>query len=196
MSSKVVTRFVDTVLATFPPFRWEDEQEQTWIATAVRRLSAFPDNVLEKALDHIVGTRGNHKTPLIAELLDACHEARRLINHDTGKSELPIAEPQGHGDWTADRLKLADSLVMTPLGREAAKDGWIGSLHAFCQRNMRAPLGPEIAACKREAKEFDQAYEICVRGGWGQANELEKLGAKMLGKRQQLIDMVLHGVVR
>jgi len=194
--SNAAKHFIAEVLRAYPPFRWEPETEELWMSVLMKRLPSFSDEVLTRTLDHMLATRDDRRTPLPPECLKFCQETRRQIDMEKGKSNLPIEPSAAEGDWTADRLRLADSLVMTPLGKEAAKNGWIGMLHSFCRKNMRAPVGPEIEACKREAKEFDKAYAQCVKGGWPGAKGLEKLGASMLKKRQALTDMVLHGVVK
>lgn len=195
MSQNAVSKFIDAMLLHYPPFRWDEEQEKSWSKTMVVELRGFGAAVLEKAATTMIRTRKDRRTPLVAECVQACVEARRWLDIEKGASELPIDEKQTTGEWTADRFKLANDLIRTPLGREAAKGGWIGALHGFARRNARAPVGPEIQACKQSAKEFDAAYKLCVQGGWPYAHMLERLGAAMLKRREKLSDMVLHGVV-
>ena len=87
-----------------------------------------------------------------------------------------------------------------PLGRQAAKEGWIGALHSFARKNSRLPQpGKEIEGCKSAAKGFAEAYAAVVRGDGGHpllAAALERLGAEMLKREDELADRVLHGVVK
>jgi len=91
------------------------------------------------------------------------------------------------------RVNLANDLVRCAEGRQAAKDGWIGTLHAYAVEYARFPPAAEFGALKRQAKEFDQAYAECVKGGWPQAHRLEQLGRDMLANRKRLTEMVLRG---
>jgi hypothetical protein len=192
-----VSDFNDRIIQRFPPsFRWDDVQKASWAEDMVRELSGFSGEVRERAFRQIVATRKDHKTPLVSECITACLEAKRWIDAEKNKGQLPMGEKPASGlDWTADRLKLATDLCMSPMGREAAKDGWVQQLHDFARKNSRLPQPGEIGALKREAKAFDEAYARCVKGGWPQAEKLERLGAMMLKRREDLVDRVLHGVV-
>lgn len=210
MSNKAaVAKFVNEILQHFPPYRWDDEQEQVWIDRVTLEISGFSAEVIDKALAEMVQKRGltkdERRTPTVAECIRACVETRRWLEKETRKGELPINKDGDPYDWTPERLKLADDLIMGSEGRQAAREGWIGTLHAFARKNGRLPSGSEIGDCKRQAKEFDAAYALCVRGGESQGMSmqqmapmrlLEQLGAKMLKKREELADRVLHGVVK
>lgn len=194
--SQAITKFLEAVLLHYPPYRWDEEQEKSWSKTMIVELRGFGPAVLDKAITNMIRTRKDRRTPLVAECVQACVEAKRWIDIESGKQDLPLEKQKTVGEYSDDRVRLANDLVMSPLGKQAAKEGWIGVLHGFCRRNLRMPMGQEIADCKREAQEFDKIYAVSVKGGWPQAREFEKLGAKMLRKRQELTDMVLHGVVK
>ncbi len=180
----------------YPPAKWDEEQEKAWSKTIVRELSGFSSEVIERGAHQIIRTRKEGRIPLVSECIEACHEARRWIDAEKNKGQLPMGEKPASGlDWTSDRLKLATDLCMSPMGREAAKEGWVQQLHDFARKNSRLPQPGEIGALKREAKAFDEAYARCVKGGWPQAEKLERLGAMMLKRREDLVDRVLHGVV-
>ena len=196
MSTKAVLTFIDTVIQHYPPYRWDEEQEKAWVNTMVRELGGFSEDVLNRAIKEMIRTRKDRRIPLVPECLSACHDARRWIDAEKNKGQLPMGEKPSSGlDWTGDRLKLATDLCMSPMGREAAKEGWVQQLHDFARKNSRLPQPGEIGALKREAKAFDEAYARCVKGGWPQAEKLERLGAMMLKRREDLVDRVLHGVV-
>ena len=196
MSKTAAANFIDSVLLHWPPYRWDEEQEGSWTKSMIVELRGFGPPVLDKAITTMVRSRKDRRTPSIAECVQACVEAKRWIDIESGKQDLPIAQQKPTGEFTDDRVRLANDLVMSPLGKQAAKEGWIGALHAFCRRKLRMPLGAEIAACKQEAKDFDRLYAECVKGRWPQARMLEKVGAAMLQRRHELTDMVLHGVVK
>lgn len=209
MSANTILNFISRVIQHFPPFRWDDEQEKSWVETMKSELKGFSDEVLSRAIVDLIRTRKDRRIPLPAECISACLEARRWVETENQKSSLPVGDQDGraHLDWTTERLKLADDLVMGSMGRQAAKEGWVGMLHAYARKNSRLPPESEIGALKRAAKEFDETYAMCVRGGNAPPTKrgpqqvapfhlLEKLGASMLKRREEIADRVLHGVVR
>ncbi len=220
-STKAVLNFVDAVLLHFPPFRWEEEQEKAWVGTMVKELGGFDAAVLDKAISEMVRTRGRKKDerriPTVAECIDACLDARKWIESEKRSSSLSFeakATPDPYlKDWREDdfangiALNRADTLCV-----QAAKDQWIGTLHSFVRKHRRMPsatdkigyrksmkaaeiLLSEIEWCKREAKDFDEAYATAVRGAGSVARSLVlQVGDAMLKRRGELIDYVLHGV--
>jgi hypothetical protein len=68
MSKEAVSKFVRTIVQHFPPFRWDEEQEATWVDTMLVELSGFSATVLDHAMHHMVrgrrarrgGGRGRH----------------------------------------------------------------------------------------------------------------------------------------
>ena len=193
MSTKAVSHFVGTIIQHFPPFRWEEEQEKAWVDTVVRELSCFSEAVLDRAVSEMVRTRKDRKIPLVSECIQACLEARRWIEADASKGQLPAMRPAAGDEWSTERVKLAYDLIKSSLGKEAGRDGWILSLWGFCRINQRVPQGPETERCKRDAQEFDTAYADCVRGAAGPlSGVLEGLGAAMLAKRESLAAEVLR----
>lgn len=187
MSTKSVLKFVDAVIQHFPPFRWDEEQEKAWVNTMVRELGGFSDQVLDHAMTTMLRTRKVRQIPLVAECIDACVDARRWIEKDKIAGELPAFNPSAGADWTTERVKLAYDLCKgAAMGKEAAKDGWVLTLWNFVREKQRLPKGSEIDACKRVAREFDETYAKCVKGGWPEAKKWEALGASMLAKREKL----------
>jgi hypothetical protein len=81
------------------------------------------------------------------------------------------------------------------MGRQAAQEDpcWVLALWHFCRRNQRLPAGNEIDQCKREAREFDDAYRTTLRADVDLPNgrALQQLGASMLAKREKLCQEVL-----
>ena len=189
--------FISTLILHFPVRHESQDKEKAWTLALVRELRGFGPEVLEKACESIIRNRKDRRFPVLAECRAAAAEAKRWLDIEKNKGDmLQSSQPAGsHLDWTSDRLKLATDLCMSPMGREAAKEGWVQQLHDFARKNSRLPQPGEIGALKREAKAFDEAYARCVKGGWPQAEKLERLGAMMLKRREDLVDRVLHGVV-
>ena len=185
--SDAVKEFIAIVATHFPPPKFDDDGTKlAWVESMQRNLGHYKPDVLKAAADLIVDERGEtygtRKFPLPKECRQACHEVISRQQAERRSGSLPIGDqPSPYANW---RETLADDLIMTPLGREAAKGGWILGLHDFARREGRAPQGREIDQIKREAKEFDAAYEKAVRGGWPLAREVEALGRSMLARRE------------
>ena len=193
--SQAVSSFLSNLMVHFP-FRHENEERETaWVTSMVRELRGFDPSTLDKAAEEIIRHRTDRRFPLPSDCRKACLDAKKWIEAERRSSTLPIATPTSEMQWDA-RQRLADDLVQCPLGKQAANEGWIGAMHAYAVKYGRLPTGGDIARCKSDAKEFDAAYALCIRGGWPQAGELQKLGASMLKRRQALVDRVLHGVVK
>lgn len=191
MSSKAVTAFVDAVLQHFPPFRWDESQERSWMDTLIRELAGFSDAVLARAMSELVRTRKDRRIPLVSECIDACLDAKRWLDAEKGKGELsagPAPVNQSFLDWTEDAFKLSRDLMSGPMGLQAAKEGWIGCLDAYCRKFKRLPPDGEIPSLKRKAKEFDDTLAMCIRGSFQGANKWVGMGETMLAKRNKLID--------
>lgn len=205
-NNKAVVAFADMVLQHFPPFRWEEHQEKAWAETMVRELGGFSEAVIARASQEIIRTRKKPQTPLVSECIESCVSAKRWMDANANKGRLPIdgGGSSANLDWTADRLKLASELVNTHLGRQAAKEGWVGALWSFARKNSRLPQqGKEVDECKRDASGFDEAYSLCVREM--KPNDpkkayltpvmtaLEKIGADMLRRRHVIEKRLLRG---
>lgn len=199
MSTAAAKKLALKALQLFPPFRWDDQQENDWIQDVMREIAHFDDAVIEAATTEMVRKRRRKDgTPAVSDCIGYCVEAKRWRDAETGKAQLiQEADAGQHGAWTRDRRKLAYDLIKGPLGKQAAREGWILSLWDFCRNNGRLPSGPnavrEIERCKRTSAEFDEAYAACIRGQGGALNrELEELGASMLAKRERLTAEVME----
>lgn len=186
--------FVEAVIQIWPPFRWDEVQERAWTELMVRELAGFKPTVLERGFQEMVRKRKDSKIPTPAECIAACTEAKRWVDAETRDQEFPEFR-QPNDAWSRERRKLAYDLIRSGLGRQAAQDDpcWIVQLWDFCRNNSRVPTSKqEVDALKREAREFDEAYLKCLRNQAGPFSaELEKLGASMRRKREQLSDEAL-----
>jgi hypothetical protein len=186
--------FVEAVIQIWPPFRWDEVQEQAWTALMVCELSGFKPAVLERGFQEMVRKRKDSKIPTPAECIAACAEAKRWVDTETRDQEFPEFR-QPNDAWSRERRKLAYDLIKSGIGRQAAQDDpcWITQLWDFCRNNKRVPVNQhEVDALKREAGEFDEAYLKCFRREAGPFSaELEKLGANMRLRREKLRDEAL-----
>lgn len=206
-----IASFITELKLHFPMKFEKPENETAWLRSYYGELRNFEPPVLERAMKELLRKpRRDKRFPALAECIKECSEAKRWLELEENRHLLPAAAVLPHGEWSRERRELADQLVSGAMGKEAAKNGWIGILHEFCRKYQRLPdqskkmeyrkkpwdvptMIPEIDWCKREAKDFDEAYAACVRGGWDQAKAHEKMGADMLRRRNALADKVLRG---
>jgi len=85
---------------------------------------------------------------VIADALNAAQDRLFAKRHDAGPK---------YPDWTPSRIANANRLIRSPMGRQAAEEGWIGALWDFARVEERLPQGAELSRCKRIAKEADAA---------------------------------------
>lgn len=189
--SQNVSKFISDLTVHFGLRHERPEHETAWLVSMARELRGFDGQTLARAAEEIVRNRTDRRFPLPADCRKACIEARKWVDVERRVTSLPM-EPQSMQMKWEERVRLANDLVMCSAGRQAAQEGWIGILHARVVQDGRLPPASEFGALKRYAKEFDQAYAQCVKGGWPQAQRLEQLGRDMLANRKRLTEMVLR----
>lgn len=183
MSSDGVLKFIATIELDFPrpKFGGDDDMENAWVASRVRSLGGWNDEVLAEAADVIMRTRNPRKDgrffPVLQECEDACREAAAAIE----RRRAPLLAPPPEIPYEA-RIKLARDLMQSPMGNLAKREGWGTSMFYFCVNNMRVPGGREIDQCKREAKEFTALYEDCLRGAHPLGGPLSRLAENITSK--------------
>ncbi len=197
----------NSIYALYPPFRpWDDATLEAWTNVILEKVGQYTPEVRAKAFKSLTEVEHKNKPPQPATIFEHCREARRWSEEAKREADLPVAaETPIASDWLA-RQAFADQLVKCPLGLEAAKGGWISTLHSFAAKNRRLPTAAEQAACKREAKEHrEDIYPRCVRAS-SKVEEpaalplnqtqmrwkiLEKIGATMLARGEAKRAMVL-----
>lgn len=186
---EAISNFITSLALHFTVRHETPEHEKAWLRSMAMNLRSFPAVVLNEAADEIIRTRKHRNFPLPAE----CREVCIAIDKRERSQELPVEEkiPERNPEWTKWRIRNADMLVQSTLGREAARSNWILQLHDFIRVNQRLPKDYEISRLKEQARLFDDAYAECVRGGWQQSSMLERLGRSMLARRETLMEAVL-----
>jgi len=174
MSATSVARFVSKVAVHFPPPRFEsDAQEAEWLRSIVESLKLYDDDVLDVASQRIIDTRGLRSDekwfPKVAEIRRLCAG----IVDDKRRAPLmkqAMAEAfDGHSapPHSRARTALVLDLLRGEMGREAARDGWIGSLVDFVRHSKELPYGSMISTLKARAVEFQEIRQRCHHGvGW------------------------------
>jgi hypothetical protein len=201
MSRAAVVKFIGAVSIHFPrpscpenpreAAEWK-QRETMWLDSMIQILGGYDEDVLQRAATRIVRSETrDRRFPLPAVCRQVCEE---IVKADKA-SQPPTIEDRakdlkGNADW---QYRLADDLIMCEMGRRAAREGWILSLHDFCRINGRLPTADwEIRKCIDGARGFDKAYEEVLNGAGGVcAKALEALGDTMLKRREALRARVL-----
>lgn len=138
---------------------------------------------LENAGDRVIANHRGRSFPTPGEIISACADTRAAKSETV--PETPV-DPQ----WSNASFAIADRLIKTPMGRVAATEGWILSLHDFIRREHRLPEPREIGPIKARARGFDDAYaEVCRGGGGVCSAALKRLGDTFLDKRAKYARM-------
>ncbi|MEW5705119.1 MAG: hypothetical protein AB1781_11135 [Pseudomonadota bacterium] len=148
-----------------------------YLEEVARLVRGFSTAEQDKAGDVLLRGHRGRQFPTPHEIVAACEEAR--------KAGAPVgvirSAPFQHPGWAHEDIAIADRLIVSEIGREAADNGWSLGLHDFCRYNHRLPNVHEKARIIREAREFDEAYAACCSGRGGALGEaLRKLGESML----------------
>jgi hypothetical protein len=187
-----VTDFIASLVVHFPVRHENTAREAEWLAAMVKALRGYDGSTLSEAAAMMIESRKDRRFPLPAECKDACNE---IIRRNRAAKPQLIAE-KSIPEWSDHRQRLADELVMTPLGKRAAQENWLLSLWNFIRDNMRLPQEHEIPKCIAAARGFDEAYEMLHRQAQtGPVKAAIRLGDQMLARREKLRAMVLDGVV-
>lgn len=168
--------FIDRMLSIFhAPVT---ENERGFVEEMRKALAGWDLSILDMAADRLAKTAKFFPKP--AEVIEVC-EAIAAERAPKGPT------PPVNLYFTADAFRTANRLIRSEMGREAARDGWIGQLHDFCRQHARLPKGFDISHLKSEAKLFDDAYSACCAGKGGTlGTALQKLGETFLAKRNDL----------
>jgi hypothetical protein len=189
--SEAVSNFISELSLHFSKRFDSEAAEDQWLDSMRRNLRTYSPSVLKRACQRIVDTRKDRYFPLPAECRRACEEIEKVERAENARPLDTHAHPlQVGADW---KYRLADDLIMCGLGKRAAQEGWILSLHDYCRNNGRLPTQEhEIRKCIQDAKGFDQAYEDVLNGNGGALTKaLEALGDTMLKRREALREKVL-----
>ena len=178
-----IANFITSLRIHFPTRHDSEMLEIEWIRSIRDAISFYGDETLKAVAQRIIDTRTDRRFPLPAEIRKACSQ----VAVDSQKGKMSFEPKMGKSDAFSDhRVRLADELIVGPMGRRATKEGWILSLHDFCRKNARLPSDYEIKPLVTAALGFRDAYEEALRGGWPGARGLASLGDKMNARREEL----------
>lgn len=185
--------------------------EGQWLQTMVRSLGGYSQECLDRARDGLITGRKYRSFPLVSEIIEACNKAQRAINEENPRLALGSKgyDESKLAPYAPERERIANELILCPMGRQAAKEGWNLSLWHFIHRNLRLPTARhEIEPLKNVITDADFHHDF---GTWDgedrfsaqkrkEASDLQhalaKLGQSMLKKRDDLAAYILTGEVR
>lgn len=193
MSAKV-EKFLSTVMSHFNKRHASEADEDAWIASMIGGLKGYDASILDRAAQRIILTRNEPGFPYLADCRKACEEVIKLERAERAPKFDDTAKQKAAYDGADHRFRLADELICAgPLGKRAAQEGWILSLHDFCRLNGKLPTEDwQIRKCIESARGFDEAFEAVLNGKGGACTAaLERLGDTMLKKREKYRAMAL-----
>lgn len=171
MITDAVVKFIAAIEVIFPRNR-KQEDDEAWTVTMVKFLAPYPERVLSAAAEHILRTRDPRKDgqrwfPSPKECIEACDLIARTI--DVKETPLLSYGNRDPSPWAGWRLKLANDLMHTEMGRQAAREGWNGALWNFARMEQRLPRDEhEVRMVKGHAARFNAALKACEEGRGGE----------------------------
>lgn len=187
MTADPVAKFIGTVQVHFPRGAKDDDLEAAWMTSMVKFLAPYSEKVLAAAAEHILRTRdprkqGNRWFPSPHECIEACELIKRTI--DIKETPLLSYGNRDPSPWAGWRMKLADDLMQTEMGRQAAREGWNGALWNFAREHQRLPKGDdEMRTVRGAAGRFKRALADCEEGRAGAfSSTFAKLGRSIRDK--------------
>lgn len=135
---------------------------EAFMAEVDRIAKAYSAECQDLAGDMVIAATKQSWWPspgIIADALNAAQDRLFSKRHDAGPK---------YPDWTPGSIGNANRLIRSPMGQQAAKEGWIGALWDFCRVEERLPsAASEIARCKRISREADEKAQEVYRGEGG-----------------------------
>lgn len=192
--SDPVGKFIAVVSLHFPLPKFQSEDvESAWLASMIKFLGGYSDEVLSRTAEYIIQTRDPKKDgkffPVPAEIIRHADSLKVVIAAE--KNQAPPLLSHGQKDqspYAGWRSEEADRLIQTEMGRQAAKEGWIGSLWHWCRKKLSLPrTSAEVREIKSDAQVFNEALAKVEAGEGGVCNAaLLKLGRTMQERRTEM----------
>lgn len=196
MNDRGLIKFIGMIEKFFPApkFGGDQKEEELWLKMMRDMLSAYDEQTLVQAAQSIVRHRDPKRDgtffPKPSECIAACEAVVKLQRGAMLQIEPPKAD-----EWSDDRITLAFDLANGPLGRRAAREGWVNALLRFCRKNMRLPKDGEISSCIAENAEFQEALQRCRDGECGSLSaSLATLGESIAARAEENAKRVLGEV--
>jgi hypothetical protein len=137
----------------------EDGDLAAAIEAYVRTLGRFNEDVLKTAAEHILDTRKIRKFPLPAECREECE---RIEGEIAAKARKERKERKNEDPGSPERILLANKMLLSEGGQQAAEEGWVIPFHDFCRTQGRLPTRFEAADLKSRWQEWQRRNQSMV----------------------------------
>ena len=117
----------------------------------VHALAPFHEDDLRRGCDTVFRTLKVKSWPTIKECLDACRDARSVRQAESRAAAGRTIEDEKAAK-TAERERWIASHLKGPLGKAAARQGWILGLQDFVRQHGCLPTGPQQETIKAAAR--------------------------------------------
>lgn len=200
--------FVTPMLLQFTLPKSADEDRKAFFRDYAEALGDFTSHELQHAAKLLKTTRTSRTFPVIADCLEACKHARDTLQPPAKRRHGSDAEK--YPEWTPGRQRMADRMMNSEIGRQAADEGWIVALWDFCRKQQRWPDDREAKNIKSQALEnwrktqeiidqmADDAYKKTndkERGkALGMVSEFRRFSDSFVGKADRLKKIAYHGM--
>lgn len=155
------------------------ENTELFLREYENAISGWDERTLKSAGDRLIAEAKFWPRP--AEVNDLCHALMPPPSASDFKPDM---------NWTGEAIRKANDLIDSDMGRQAAKEGWIGAMHDHIRVHRTLPTPSEVAVLKQQGAATYQAYRDCVEGRGGVFGEaLANLGATIMAKRRQLAEI-------
>lgn len=187
MSEFVTNALLKRLGLLYGPPSTDANQAKAIIAEYARLMGQYSEGELLAAADRVVTKRKFKSWPTIGDCIEVLEDHRAEV-HEQNAPERK-AEPT-HPEWSDAAFAAADKLIDCEMGRKAAREGWILSLHDFCRRERKLPSHYQTGALIESARFVDHCAAGAIDMGLCHAS-LRKFADEFLVKRERLAKRVL-----
>lgn len=161
----------------------EGVDEKLILATYADALTPYDGDILEKAFALMMNQQIYRTFPLLAECLQACE----AVQEQAAPKSRPWARTKPEDvPWLPERIQLADRLLKTDLGRQAAQEEWVVAFHDFCRENARLPNKFEAEAVRSAAlqRRTERLLREAKMEGMGGVPRIIRAVSKAMAKKR------------
>lgn len=181
-----VAAFIAAVSRQFNPPRLDETEAAGWMRDYVRVIGKYDADVLSRAAHKIIETRTESRFPKPAECRAACVEADRDLATLRKDQGLLSHGQRDQSPWASWRQDMADTLIKTDMGRQAAREGWVLLLWNYCRDHGRLPSPDMAARFAREARAIDDLIQENEGRIDGLSQACARFGRTILERRDEM----------
>lgn len=168
----------------------DSDNPAAFLAEYARLLKKYSGSTLDKACDLVLRNNRYKTWPTIGECVSCCEDAIEKTTADAPRN-FGMKQPE----WSPERVKAADEMIVSDIGRRAGDEGWILALWDFCREQQRLPRAHEVGSLVAKSRGFDDAYGKCCDGTVTiLAADLKAWGDSILQRRNEKAE-IAWGVV-